>query len=147
MQDSVTSVVVRGSDIYAGSVDGSLRRYDLRMGRVYTDQLSTPITGIAVTQVCVCGGGARVRGAGLRFRGSGVQAGRWFRVQAEASAEVQGFRRTGRAVVQGFRGTGRAVVRGSGGASGVQAHRQGSGSGVQGYRQGGGLGVQGNWQA
>ena len=34
LQDSVTSVVVRGSDIYAGSVDGSLRRYDPAHGHV-----------------------------------------------------------------------------------------------------------------
>ena len=36
-KDSVTSLVVTGAEILAGSVDGRLRTYDLRMGSCYID--------------------------------------------------------------------------------------------------------------
>lgn len=36
-KDSVTSLVVTGAEILAGSVDGQLRTYDLRMGSCYVD--------------------------------------------------------------------------------------------------------------
>ena len=47
--DSVMSVVVsERSDIIAGSIDGTLRRFDVRMGRVTTDLLHHSITCVAV---------------------------------------------------------------------------------------------------
>lgn len=36
-RDSVSSVLVAGHEIIAGSVDGRVRIYDLRMGMVYVD--------------------------------------------------------------------------------------------------------------
>ena len=54
-RDSVTSVVVtdRG-DIAAGSVDGTLRRFDVRMGKVVTDLVHHPVTCIAATKDGEC---------------------------------------------------------------------------------------------
>ena len=49
-KDSVTSVAVTGGgDILGCSVDGTIRRFDVRMGRVVTDLLHHPITSIAVS--------------------------------------------------------------------------------------------------
>lgn len=45
-KDSVTSVCVGDGYVMAGSVDGKLRRYDLRMGLIVQDvigRMSTPI--------------------------------------------------------------------------------------------------------
>ncbi len=42
-------MVVRGCEITAGSVDGTVRRFDVRMGRVYVDELQHPITSVAVS--------------------------------------------------------------------------------------------------
>ncbi|GIM10026.1 hypothetical protein Vretimale_13809 [Volvox reticuliferus] len=53
-QDSVTCVVASGTSIFAGSVDGSVRRFDVRMGRATADQLHHPITGLAVTRDGLC---------------------------------------------------------------------------------------------
>ena len=52
--DSVTSLVVPSSqtgrhEIWAGSVDGCVRCFDLRAGRVRTDVLVDPVTSIAVS--------------------------------------------------------------------------------------------------
>jgi len=38
------------SDILAGSVDGSIRRFDLRLGRLVTDIVHHPVTCVAATQ-------------------------------------------------------------------------------------------------
>ena len=47
--DSVMSVVVSNrSDILAGSIDGTVRRFDVRMGRLITDLVHNPITCVAV---------------------------------------------------------------------------------------------------
>ena len=54
MQDSVTSVVVHAHEIVAGSVDGTVRRFDLRMGRVYSDDLHNPVTSIAMSHDGQC---------------------------------------------------------------------------------------------
>lgn len=54
VQDSVTSVVVRGWEITAGSVDGTVRRFDVRMGRVYVDELHQPVTSVAVSRDGLC---------------------------------------------------------------------------------------------
>ncbi|GIL53984.1 hypothetical protein Vafri_9542 [Volvox africanus] len=53
-QDSVTCVATSGASIFAGSVDGSVRRFDVRMGRATADQLHHPITGLAVTRDGLC---------------------------------------------------------------------------------------------
>lgn len=46
--DSVTAVAVRGAEVVAGSVDGRVRSYDVRMGRVTTD-----VVGASVTSLCL----------------------------------------------------------------------------------------------
>lgn len=38
-RDSITSLVIRGSTVIAGSVDGHVRTYDLRQGELRTDFL------------------------------------------------------------------------------------------------------------
>ncbi len=53
-QDSVTSVAVHAHDIVASSVDGTLRRFDLRIGRAYTDDLHHPITSLALSHDGEC---------------------------------------------------------------------------------------------
>lgn len=47
-KDAVTSVAVRSAEIYAGSVDGRVRVYDLRSGEVDVDVLATSgVTSVA----------------------------------------------------------------------------------------------------
>mmetsp|Transcript_2633 Transcript_2633/g.4479 ORF Transcript_2633/g.4479 Transcript_2633/m.4479 type:complete len:314 (+) Transcript_2633:27-968(+) len=53
-KDSVTSVMVRGWEITAGSVDGTVRRFDVRMGRMYVDELHHPVTSVAVSGDGLC---------------------------------------------------------------------------------------------
>mmetsp|Transcript_14765 Transcript_14765/g.39830 ORF Transcript_14765/g.39830 Transcript_14765/m.39830 type:complete len:322 (-) Transcript_14765:356-1321(-) len=53
-KDSVTSVVVRNAEIIACSVDGSVRRFDMRMGRMYVDELYQPVTCCAVSHDGQC---------------------------------------------------------------------------------------------
>lgn len=48
-RDSVTSVMVGETEILAGSVDGTVRRFDVRIGAVYTDELHHPVTSIAMS--------------------------------------------------------------------------------------------------
>ncbi|MCJ1432663.1 hypothetical protein MMC27_002020 [Xylographa pallens] len=48
-RDSVSSVAVMGWDIVAGSVDGRVRVYDVRMGVVHTDVVGYPVTSVALT--------------------------------------------------------------------------------------------------
>ncbi|KAL4436065.1 hypothetical protein ABPG77_005513 [Micractinium sp. CCAP 211/92] len=49
-RDSVTSVAVtERAEILAGSVDGSVRRFDVRMGRLFTDDLHHPVTCVRVS--------------------------------------------------------------------------------------------------
>jgi hypothetical protein len=47
-------VAVRDHDILAASVDGSVRRFDIRLGRMYVDELHHPITGLAVSHDSLC---------------------------------------------------------------------------------------------
>ncbi|MCJ1394881.1 hypothetical protein MMC18_007761 [Xylographa bjoerkii] len=54
-RDSVSSVAVAGWEIVAGSVDGRVRLYDVRMGVVHVD-----VVGHPVTSVCPTGDGAAV---------------------------------------------------------------------------------------
>ncbi|GLC44480.1 hypothetical protein PLESTB_000068800 [Pleodorina starrii] len=53
-QDSVTCVAASGSSIFAGSVDGTVRRFDVRAGRAIADQLHHPVTGLALTRDGLC---------------------------------------------------------------------------------------------
>ncbi|KAJ9513614.1 hypothetical protein QJQ45_006078 [Haematococcus lacustris] len=53
-KDSVTCVVVRDHEIVASSVDGSIRRFDIRMGRVYTDDVHHAVTSVAVSHDGLC---------------------------------------------------------------------------------------------
>jgi len=52
-KDSVTSVLVSKDsgegEVITGSVDGKLRRYDLRMGMIYVDIIAQPITSLSQT--------------------------------------------------------------------------------------------------
>lgn len=49
-RDAVTSVVVRGAEVVAGSVDGRVRSYDVRMGTRTTDVLGASVTSVALTR-------------------------------------------------------------------------------------------------
>lgn len=53
-KDSVTSVLVHGPEITGASVDGTLRRYDIRFGRVYVDELHQAITSAALSKDGLC---------------------------------------------------------------------------------------------
>lgn len=53
-KDDVTSVIAVGPAILAGSVDGTIRRFDIRMGRVYTDTLHHPVASLAVSHDSLC---------------------------------------------------------------------------------------------
>lgn len=48
-RDSVTSLVCVGAELIAGSVDGRVRTYDLRMGRCFVDVLGEPVTSLTAT--------------------------------------------------------------------------------------------------
>uniref|UniRef100_A0A7S0N1I4 Anaphase-promoting complex subunit 4 WD40 domain-containing protein n=1 Tax=Pyramimonas obovata TaxID=1411642 RepID=A0A7S0N1I4_9CHLO len=73
-QDSVTSVQVAGHAIVAGSVDGTVRTFDVRRGRVVTDDLHHPVTSVRLSNDgnCLLAGclDARLR---LLDRGSGEE--------------------------------------------------------------------------
>ena len=43
-----------GASILAGSVDGTLRRWDVRMGRAYADTLHHPVSALAATHDGLC---------------------------------------------------------------------------------------------
>ncbi|KAH9819190.1 WD40-repeat-containing domain protein [Melampsora americana] len=45
-KDSITSIIVRGSEILTGSVDGFVRAYDVRMGQLTQDYFEDPVTSI-----------------------------------------------------------------------------------------------------
>lgn len=49
-RDAISAVVVRGAEIIAGSVDGRVRAYDVRMGRVVTDVLGASVTSLGLTR-------------------------------------------------------------------------------------------------
>lgn len=54
LQDDVTSVLAVGPAILASSVDGCVRRFDVRMGRVYTDDLHHSVASLAITHDGLC---------------------------------------------------------------------------------------------
>eukprot|EP00958_Prasinococcus_capsulatus_P010042 scaffold978_cov392-Prasinococcus_capsulatus_cf.AAC.5 len=53
-KDSVTSVVVTPRSIFAGSVDGTVSNYDIRMGLATSDQLGSPVVNIALSADSEC---------------------------------------------------------------------------------------------
>ena len=60
--DSMTSLTISGSLIISGSVDGCLRTYDIRAGKVNEDSIRDPITCVRLTNdnkcaICTCIGG------------------------------------------------------------------------------------------
>ena len=48
-KDSITSVLVRGHEIFSASVDGCVRSYDVRMGKLRTDHIHHPITSLNIS--------------------------------------------------------------------------------------------------
>ncbi|KAL7956461.1 WD40-repeat-containing domain protein [Trichoderma compactum] len=49
-KDSVTSLVVRGPEVIAGSVDGRVRSYDVRMGACTTDVVGASVVSLDLTK-------------------------------------------------------------------------------------------------
>ena len=49
-KDAVTAVAVVGDEIVAGSVDGLVRGYDVRMGRCVTDVLPASVTSVCLAR-------------------------------------------------------------------------------------------------
>lgn len=49
-QDSVTAVQINGHVILVGSVDGHVRIYDLRMGKLIVDNIQEPIISVCFTE-------------------------------------------------------------------------------------------------
>lgn len=49
-KDAVSAVVVRGVEIVAGSVDGRVRGYDLRMGKCVTDVIGASVGSVCLTR-------------------------------------------------------------------------------------------------
>lgn len=49
-RDAIAAVVVRGPEIIAGAVDGRVRAYDVRMGRVLTDVIGASVTSLGLTR-------------------------------------------------------------------------------------------------
>lgn len=48
--DAISSVVVRGAEIVAGSVDGRVRSYDVRVGKVTADVVGASVTSLCLTR-------------------------------------------------------------------------------------------------
>jgi mitogen-activated protein kinase organizer 1 len=49
-KDGITSVKVAGWDIFAGSIDGRVRTYDIRMGKAYVDTIGYAVTCVSPTK-------------------------------------------------------------------------------------------------
>lgn len=50
-RDAISAILVtRGAEIVAGSVDGRVRTYDVRMGRVVTDVIGASVTSLGLTR-------------------------------------------------------------------------------------------------
>ncbi|RDA94460.1 hypothetical protein CP533_2239 [Ophiocordyceps camponoti-saundersi (nom. inval.)] len=49
-RDAITCLAVRGPDVVAGSVDGRVRSYDVRMGRCVTDVFAASVTSVSLTR-------------------------------------------------------------------------------------------------
>ncbi|KAE8620082.1 hypothetical protein XENTR_v10010091 [Xenopus tropicalis] len=53
-KDGISSIKISDHEILAGSVDGNLRRYDLRKGEMCADYLGSPITCVSFSQDSQC---------------------------------------------------------------------------------------------
>ncbi|KIY97662.1 mitogen-activated protein kinaseorganizer 1 [Monoraphidium neglectum] len=53
-KDDVTSVAASGHEILGGSVDGTLRRFDIRVGRAYCDDVRHPVTSAVFSGDGLC---------------------------------------------------------------------------------------------
>ncbi|KAK1833275.1 WD40 repeat-like protein [Podospora conica] len=104
-KDAVTSVICTSHEIVAGSVDGRVRGYDVRMGRVVTDVIGASVTSLSLSP----GGGETVLVGGLDSkvrlmdRRDGV---------CLKTYQAQGWRNEGVRVQSCFGGGGRWVVAG-----------------------------------
>lgn len=45
----IVSCLFRSVQVLGGSVDGTVRQFDIRMGMMFTDTINEPVTGIAVS--------------------------------------------------------------------------------------------------
>lgn len=129
--DAISSVVVRGAEIIAGSVDGRVRCYDVRVGRVTAD-----VVGASVTSLCLSRDGkamlvgsldSRVRlmdresGSCLRaYGGSGEEAEGWRNADFRVQSLLGGGERF---VVAGDEMTGSAGADGGGGHAAADGGR------------------------
>ncbi|XP_014813503.1 PREDICTED: WD repeat domain-containing protein 83 [Calidris pugnax] len=53
-KDGVSSVKVSDHEILSGSVDGRVRRYDLRAGQLFSDYIGSPITSVCFSKDGQC---------------------------------------------------------------------------------------------
>nr|XP_033781363.1 WD repeat domain-containing protein 83 [Geotrypetes seraphini] len=53
-KDGVSSLKVTDHEILSGSVDGQVRRYDLRMGQLYADYVGSPVTSVCFSKDGQC---------------------------------------------------------------------------------------------
>ncbi|XP_043551076.1 WD repeat domain-containing protein 83 [Chiloscyllium plagiosum] len=53
-KDGISSVKVSDHEILSGSVDGRIRRYDLRMGQLFADFIGSPITSVCFSKDSQC---------------------------------------------------------------------------------------------
>lgn len=53
-KDGISALVVRAEEIIAGSVDGRVRTYDVRMGRIVVDVQAGPVTSLDMTRDGKC---------------------------------------------------------------------------------------------
>ncbi|KAL1868278.1 hypothetical protein Daus18300_006002 [Diaporthe australafricana] len=123
--DAISSVVVRGPEIVAGSVDGRVRCYDVRAGRVAAD-----VVGASVTSLCLTGDGKAMLVGSLdsRVRLMDRDSGSCLRTYGGADEEAQGWRNTDFRVQSVLGGKERFVVVGdemTGTASGGHAAGEG----------------------
>jgi mitogen-activated protein kinase organizer 1 len=48
-KDSVSALFITDHEIFTGSIDGCVRNYDIRAGRLRTDHLGNPVTSVALS--------------------------------------------------------------------------------------------------
>ncbi|CAN8029940.1 unnamed protein product [Ixodes persulcatus] len=53
-RDAITSVLATDHEVVSSSLDGCLRRYDLRLGRMAQDTLGIPVTRVQLTRDGLC---------------------------------------------------------------------------------------------
>lgn len=130
--DAISSVVVRGAEIVAGSVDGRVRSYDVRTGKVTADVVGASVTSLCLTRdgkaVLVGSLDSRVRlmdresGSCLRAYGAGAG-------EDDKEKEGEGWRNTDFRVQSVLGGGERFVVAGDEmtGGGGADGHAAGDG--------------------